>query len=65
MSNTLDRFRLDNPGVSIEVTQGKQLYLAVVNAAMEVDVYDFESRKLLQTIGGRTAETPFVMHAAR
>ncbi|MGQ0619590.1 MAG: amine dehydrogenase large subunit [Panacagrimonas sp.] len=60
----LERFKLTNPGVSIEVTQGKKPYLVVLNAAMEVDVYDFDSRTLLQTIGGRAAETPFVMHAA-
>jgi methylamine dehydrogenase heavy chain len=63
--NRVDRFALQTPGISIELTHGKTPYLAVVNANMEVDVYDPTSHKLVQTIGGRVAETPFVIYAAR
>lgn len=61
----MQRIELATHGISIEVTQGTKPYMAVVNANMEVDVYDLASTKVLQTIGGRAAETPFVMHAAR
>lgn len=61
----VQRIELATHGISIEVTQGKKPYMAVVNANMEVDVYDLATAKVLQTIGGRAAETPFVMHAAR
>lgn len=61
----LQRIELATHGISIEVTQGKKPYLAVVNANWELDVYDLKSAKVLQTIGDRVGETPFAMHASR
>jgi methylamine dehydrogenase heavy chain len=59
------KLTLANHGISIEVTKGETPYLAVINANFEFDVYEADSGKHLRTIGGRTAETPFVMHAAQ
>jgi len=57
------RIQLQTWGVTIEATKGDTAYLAVVNADMAIDVYDARSGELIRTIGGRAAETPFVLHA--
>ena len=52
-------------GVSIEVTGSATPYLAVLNADMDLDVYDANAGKLLRTIGNRFAETAFMLHAVQ
>ncbi|MBT8447176.1 MAG: amine dehydrogenase [Gammaproteobacteria bacterium] len=52
-------------GVSIEVTGGASPYLAVLNADMDLDVYDANAGQLLRTIGDRFAETAFMLHAVQ
>ncbi len=59
------RIVLENWGVTIEVTRGERPYLVVTNADFAMDVYDLEDDKLLRTIGGRAAETPFMLHAVK
>ena len=61
----VDRINLKEWGVSIEVTQGEQPYLAVTNGNMELDVYSVDSGEWLRFIGGRAFETPFILHASR
>ena len=60
------RISLDRWGVSIEVTRGRQPHLVVTNAEeFSVDVYNAASGRLVRTIGGRLAETPFLFHAVK
>ena len=61
----LERIVLKEWGVSIEVTQGEQPYLAVTNGNMELDVYSADTGEWLRFIGGRAFETPFILHASR
>lgn len=61
----VDRINLKEWGVSIEVTQGDQPYLAVTNGTMELDVYSADTGEWLRFIGGRAFETPFILHASR
>lgn len=61
----LARITLKQWGVSIEVTQGDEPYLAVVNGDMDLDVYAADTGEWLRFIGGRAFETPFILHASR
>ncbi len=61
----LARIVLKQWGVSIEVTQGDEPYLAVVNGNMDLDVYAADTGEWLRFIGGRAFETPFILHASR
>ena len=61
----LARIVLKQWGVSIEVTQGDEPYLAVVNGDMDLDVYAADTGEWLRFIGGRAFETPFILHASR
>lgn len=61
----VDRINLKEWGVSIEVTQGEEPYLAVVNGNMDLDVYSADTGEWLRFIGGRAFETPFILHASR
>ena len=61
----VDRINLKEWGVSIEVTQGEQPYLAVTNGNMELDVYSADTGEWLRFIGGRAFETPFILHASK
>jgi methylamine dehydrogenase heavy chain len=58
------RMKLKNWGVSIELTSGKQPYLVVTNADMQLDVYEAESGSWLRMIGGAAA-MPFNLHTLR
>jgi len=58
------RFELQEWGVSIEVTAGKNPYLVVTNGDMQLDVYEAASGKWLKMIGGAAA-MPFNLHAVR
>lgn len=59
------RIVLKEWGVSIEVTQGEDPYLAVTNGNMDLDVYSVDTGEWLRFIGGRAFETPFILHASR
>ncbi len=59
------RISLKEWGVSIEVTQGEQPYLAVTNGNMDLDVYAADTGEWLRFIGGRAFETPFILHASK
>lgn len=61
----VERFKLKTWGISIEATRSKPGYLVVLNADMDLDVYESRSGKLIRTIGGRAAETPFALHAVQ
>ena len=61
----IERISLKEWGVSIEVTQGEQPYLAVTNGNMDLDVYSADTGEWLRFIGGRAFETPFILHASR
>ena len=61
----LERIILKEWGVSIEVTQGEQPYLAVTNGNMDLDVYSADTGEWLRFIGGRAFETPFILHASK
>jgi len=61
----MERVVLKEWGVTIEVTQGDNPYLVVVNGDMEMDVYAANSGKWIRMIGGRAFETPFILHASR
>ena len=58
------RFELQEWGVSIEVTAGKNPYLVVTNGDMQLDVYEAASGKWLKMTGGAAA-MPFNLHAVR
>ncbi len=58
------RIHLVSPGVSIEAVGKKQIWLVVVNEAMELDVYDAQSGRWLRRIGGGLANSPFALQAA-
>ncbi len=60
----VNRFELKDWGVSIEVTRGKNPYLVVTNADMQLDVYAADTGKWLKMIGGAAA-MPFDLHALR
>ena len=61
----IGRIVLKEWGVSIEVTQGEDPYLAVTNGNMDLDVYSVDTGEWLRFIGGRAFETPFILHASR
>ena len=61
----LNRMKLKEWGVSIEVTQGEQPYLVVTNGNMDLDVYSADSGEWIRLIGGRAFEMPMIIHAAR
>lgn len=59
----IDRIKLKNPGLAIEVTQGETPYLSVTNSKGGVDVYYGRSGLFIRAIN--FAEAPIVMHAAK
>ncbi len=61
----LDRMKLKEWGVSIEVTQGEQPYLVVTNGNMDLDVYSADSGEWIRLIGGRAFEMPMIIHASK
>ncbi len=61
----INRIVLKEWGITIEVTQGDDPYLVVINGDMEMDVYAADSGEWLRMIGGRAFETPFILHAAK
>ena len=60
----LKRVALKHWGVSIEVTRGRDPYLVVTNADMQLDIYQADSGQWLKMIGGAAA-MPFNLHARR
>jgi methylamine dehydrogenase heavy chain len=60
----VERLKLKNWGVSIELTAGKKPYLVVTNADMQLDIYAAQSGEWLRMIGGAAA-MPFNIHALR
>ncbi len=60
----VNSFALKQWGVSIELTSGKQPYLVVVNASMQMDIYNPQNGEWLKMIGD-VASTPFSIHAQR
>lgn len=62
---TIKRITLKNWSVSIEITGGETPYLVASNINSDLDVYDASSGEFMRVIGGRLAENPFVLHAAK
>lgn len=60
----VERFKLKEWGVSIEVTRGADPYLVVTNGDMQLDIYRASDGSWLKMIGG-TASMPFNLHALR
>ena len=58
----VQRFKLKEWGVSIEVTRGKNPYLVVTNGDMQLDIYRANTGEWIKMIGG-TAAMPFNLHA--
>lgn len=61
----VDRIALKAWGISIEATHTSPSYLVVVNAEMELDVYDAGTGEWLRRIGGGLAATPFALFAVK
>ena len=61
----LRRIVLDKWGISVEVTRDDTPLLVVVNAEMNLDVYDAASGKHLRTLADFGQETPLVVHAVQ
>lgn len=55
------KITLKNWGVSVMATHGKDPYVLVTNADMQVDVY--QNDKYVRTLAAFGQETPFVIHA--
>ncbi len=60
----VNRIKLKNWGISIEVTRGSSPYLVVVNGDMQLDIYDANKGTWDKLIGG-TSNTPFNLHSLR
>ncbi len=60
----VQRIKLKTWGISIEATRGPAPYLGVVNAEMQLDVYDAKSGKWLKQIGN-VGGTPLSLYARR
>jgi methylamine dehydrogenase heavy chain len=60
----VERFKLKEWGVSIELTRGVDPYLVVTNGDMQLDIYRASDGSWLKMIGG-TAAMPFNLHALR
>lgn len=61
----VERVKLKNPGLSIELTRDKHPLLLVVNTDMNVDVYEADSGKYLRTFSHFGQETPLMLYAAQ
>ncbi len=60
----INRLKLKNWGVSIELTSGDTPYIVVTNADMQLDIYAAKTAKWIKMIGG-TAAMPLNLHALR
>ncbi len=61
----VERVKLKNPGLSIELTRDKHPLLLVVNTDMNVDVYEAGTGKYLHTLSHFGQETPLMLYAAQ
>lgn len=61
----VERVKLKNPGLSVELTRDKHPLLLVVNTDMNVDVYEAGSGKYLRTLSHFGQETPLMLYAAQ
>ncbi|MGI9293655.1 MAG: amine dehydrogenase large subunit [Pseudomonadales bacterium] len=60
----VNRVKLKNWGVSIELTSGKTPYIVVTNADMQLDIYSAKTGEWIKMIGD-TAAMPYNLHAVR
>ncbi len=59
------RIPLKTWGISIEATSSTPAYLVVVNAEMDLDVYDAASGAWLRGIGGGLADSPYALYSVK